>query len=49
MYIDKRSQRSPTSGLDVVEIHGLDYSTALLVVEEKVPKSDVSLSYGFSK
>ena len=33
-------------GLNVLEMHGLDNSTALLVVQEKIPKSDDSITYG---
>ena len=42
-YIDRVS---PMVGLNVLEMQGLDNSTALLVVQEKIPKSNDSITYG---
>ena len=33
-------------GLSVVELQGIDNETIVLVVEEKLPKSDRSITYG---
>ena len=35
-----------TIGLSVVELQGIDNETVVLVVEEKLPKSDKSITYG---
>ena len=35
-----------TIGLSTVELQGIDNETVVLVVEEKLPKSDRSITYG---
>ena len=35
-----------TIGLSVVELQGIDNKTIVLVMEEKLPKSDRSITYG---
>ena len=35
-----------TIGLSLVELQGIDNETVVLVVEEKLPKSDRSITYG---
>ena len=35
-----------TIGLSVVELQGIDNETIVLVVKEKLPKSDRSITYG---
>ena len=35
-----------TIGLSAVELQGIDNETVVLVVEEKLPKSDKSITYG---
>jgi len=42
-YLDKGHLMT---GLNVLELQGLDNSTRLLVVEEKLPKSNESIKYG---
>ena len=42
-YMDRVS---PMVGLNVLEMQGLDNSTALLVMQERIPKSDDSITYG---
>ena len=37
---------NPMVGLNVLEMQGLDNSTVLLVVQEKILKSDDSVTYG---
>ena len=36
----------PATGLNVVKMQGLDNSTALLIVDEIIPKSEDSIRYG---
>ena len=35
-----------TIGLSVVELQGIDNETVVVVIEEKLPKSDRSITYG---
>ena len=36
-----------TTGLDVLEVQGLNNATALVVIEEVIPKTQDSIKYGF--
>ena len=40
------SRMHSTIGLSAVELQGIDNETVVLVVEEKLPKSDRSITYG---
>ena len=44
--VEYLGKKHTTIGLDVLDMQGLDNLTALLVIQEKIPKSDESITYG---
>ena len=45
--LEYNGKRHATTGLDILEVQGLNNATALVVIEEVIPKTQDSIKYGF--